>query len=526
MKLRYLLTLPILATALMGCDTVEWSDAKPVENPQLAEITQTDFSVTPSAALTQGINLDELSANTTDPASYMVQLYTINLLAELPAEAQVDGGIELSLSPDFNEVFYLENITTVDNVVSASLESLLYTRGTMISTVDPREYEIFYRIPIYVTLDGGQYKIGDKNFFYNNGDSFPESGVDPGYFVDDAYYLLGALGTDITTAVKFDDSGYNVYENSDFSLTVTFEQGCTTWQIVPQTQYLEAIETGTVNTANVYGPSDPTALTGSLELGAIGTLTDDTKYQISFNAQTLEYSIKEMPKIQYGEPTGVFLRGGMNDWGAPATYEFIGTDDPNVYIMPYITISEGTEFKVADADWALINLGGGAQTTIMPNVDFALDGGANITMGADFVGSAILTSTPSGEYTLLLQTFETATAGEASGIYVKGGMNGWSDNPDYEFLTTAEEGVYYLADQSIEAGTEFKVADANWGPINLGTTAGAGAFDETSGTGILGLMGGDNPANITLAQNFNGDLRLVMVNEHYYLYFLLNTPAE
>ena len=521
MKLRYLYALPILATALMGCDEIEYSDAKPVENPQLPEVTQTDFSITPSAALAQGINLDELSDKTSDPNSYMVELYTINVLTEnLPSGAVLSGGIQFAMSNEYTEVFDLSGVVTNEGVVSVPLSSLIYTRGTMISAADPREYTIYYRIPVYVTLDGGQYKLGDKDFFYNDGDSFNEIGIYPGYTVEEAYYLLGPNGTDISTAVKFDDSGYNIYDNSDFSVTAVFAEGNSSWVIVPESAYQAALTSGSLNYENVYGPEVKDALTGNLELGgAAGAVTDDTKYVFSFNARTLEYSITEKPKMELGDPTGIYIRGSMNGWDPLASYEFIGTEDPDVYIIPYVELPASSEFKVADTDWSMVNLGGSG-APIVPGTEYPLNGGDNISLEAAFTGSVILTATDGGSYTLLLQPFQTATAGQPSAIYIRGGMNDWGVDEAYEFSTSDYANVWYLENQTLGAGVEFKVADKDWSTINYGTSSTAGAFDETADTGILGLV--YNGGNITLAANFTGTLRLVSVNNNYYLYFILS----
>lgn len=519
MKLKYLYVLPILATALMGCDEIEYSDAKPVENPQLPGITQNDFSITQSAALLNGINLDALSAQTDDPASYMVELYSINVLTDaLPESAVLNGEIQLSLTSDFAEPFDLTDVTTEEGVVSVPLKSLLYTRGTMISANDPREYTIYYRIPVYVTLNGGQYKLGDKDYYYCAGDSFPESGVDPGYYVEEAYYLLGNNGSGIDTAVKFDHSGYNIYDDTIFTVSALFSEGNSSWVIVPESAYQAALTSGSLNTANVYGAQDPSALEGILELGGkAGSVEAGYRYNFTINLSTLAYSITQVPLLSAGDPTGVYLRGGMNNWDALATYEFIATDDQDVYILPYLTLAAGTEFKVADEGWSSINLGGsGAE--IVPGTEYALNGGDNIKISVEFTGYAVLTNSDEG-YSLLLQPFEADTANVLSGIYLRGGMNEWGAPEADEFVTSEYKGVWYLNNKTIATGTEFKVADEGWSNVNLGATNGAGAFDETSGTGILGLV--SNGGNITLAANFTGDLRLVEALGHYYLFFLL-----
>lgn len=54
-----------------------------------------------------------------------------------------------------------------------------------------------------------------------------------------------------------------------------------------------------------------------------------------------------------------------------------------------------------------------------------------------------------------------------TGIYLRGEMNGWAAQPEWEFSSTATEGVYELRDVSINGS--FKIADADWGEVNYGT---------------------------------------------------------
>ena len=518
MKLKYLYLLPILGAVISGCDKIEYSDAKPVTNPQLPAITMTDFTVTPSSTLTGLLDLTTLAAETSDPNTEMLNLYSVNVLtSDLPEGAVISGGLELSATPDFANPLNIENVTITNGVAQAPLSSFLYVRSQMYGR-DPREYPMYYRIPVYVTVDGGQYKLGEKDDYFCDGYDFMETGEDPGYVVEDSYYLVGPEGFELANAIKFEHSGYNVYDDTIFNVTALFGEEYSTWLIVPESVYMAAQNGGDLDTSKCYGPEDAVSLEGVIELGADpGQLEAGKKYQFTIVMASSTYTITEVPLLSYGDPTGVYLRGDMNGWGATPDWEFIATDDQDVYILPYITFGP-TSFKVADINWSIINLGGqGAE--IVPGETYDLNGGDNITLGTVFTGAVILTNTGSS-YTLLLQPFDEATAGTASGIYLRGGMNDWGTSSDWEFMTTDSENVWTLSGVSISTGTEFKVADENWSAVNLGTTNGAGAFDETSETGILGLVPGG--ANITLAQNFNGDLRLVSVDGHYYLYFILN----
>ncbi len=92
-----------------------------------------------------------------------------------------------------------------------------------------------------------------------------------------------------------------------------------------------------------------------------------------------------------GEHSGIWLRGGMNNWGndgLEAPYEFISAKERNCWELPAnVTIPKDTEFKVADSAWKVINLGAGADATVNISKPYTLapDGG-NLVMGADFTG--------------------------------------------------------------------------------------------------------------------------------------------
>lgn len=55
-------------------------------------------------------------------------------------------------------------------------------------------------------------------------------------------------------------------------------------------------------------------------------------------------------------------------------------------------------------------------------------------------------------------------------VYLPGGMNGWGFDETWQFISTDEKGVYTLREKvSIAKGTEFKLADPNWGTVNEGS---------------------------------------------------------
>ena len=57
------------------------------------------------------------------------------------------------------------------------------------------------------------------------------------------------------------------------------------------------------------------------------------------------------------------------------------------------------------------------------------------------------------------------SAAASSGIYLRGGMNGWGTSEDWEFSDEGN-GVYALYDVTLSG--QFKIADSSWGTINYG----------------------------------------------------------
>ncbi len=122
--------------------------------------------------------------------------------------------------------------------------------------------------------------------------------------------------------------------------------------------------------------------------------------------------------------------------------------------------------------------------------------------------------------------------GQPSVYYMRGSWSeGWDAMPEYNFLTTDEKNVWEISELNLpydpdaekeeDKGKplyEFKVADANWGAVNLG----AGEAEIVPGTPYV-LFGGDNPGNITVKAPFKGKATLTLKNGAY---TLLLTPAN
>ena len=303
MKFKYLFALPIIATALMGCDEIEMSDAKPVENPQLPGITQEDFAVTPSDNMASQMNLQELVNQTEDATSYMVDLYTIEVLTEdLSESAVLSGGLEFSATPDFAKSFVINDLTFNEGVASAPLSSLLQVRDLMYG-VDPGEFPVYYRVPVYVTVDGGQYRIGGKDYFFCEGESFKQLGADPGFTVEDAYYVFGPFvgGNAVASSVAMYHDESSVYNNPvfTFAFEVTEDQLPSGYSLLIAPK---SVRDAGGSASECFGVG---STAGVLEIGGAPIKVEAAgPYMLEFNAVTLEYTLKAAPQSLFAISTG------------------------------------------------------------------------------------------------------------------------------------------------------------------------------------------------------------------------------
>lgn len=247
-------------------------------------------------------------------------------------------------------------------------------------------------------------------------------------------------------------------------------------------------------------------LVANIEIAGGADLYPNTTYQSNVVKMT-RANCTYLAIIVPGQPTGLYLRGGMNDWGAPAEWEFLTTDVANVSRIDYCEIPEGTEFKAADANWASVNLGdSGAEFKINEPYELLFDPNpGNLTMPVNFAGSVTLTF-KGGKYTILFEADEPDTPDQPSGMYIRGDMNGWDTSN--EFLTTDFKNNWIVKGITINAGETFKIADVDYSSVNFGSNG------EALEIGVPYVLLKDGE-NIECPAYFSGDIKLQLKGGSY-----------
>lgn len=502
---------------LTSCDDAP-ATSLPQENPQGPVLEGfTGATATLSSTLSNGINLDQLLSSGTET----LNAFSVSAGASELEVSQIWGEFEVAGSELFNPSIIIDNNNGVISVADlAAAQKELFGNAPGVKTV-------FFRIPLFATVNGTDYRIGSLDYYGGEG-IFASQSVDPGFTIQSHYYIIGTGSWDpMTDCVELNHSSASPYDDPVFTFSVTTESGFW-WKIVPQNVYEETLQP-TFNADTDFWPfligtenDGDEALEGILvETNAqSGHLVPGT-WTMSFNMKDYTYSISGSPLHTEGvawDLSGIFLRGGFNGWGEPVSSEFVYTDnvDNGIYVQPYATIPGGDEFKIADSGWSNPNLGSNGSDFELNTAYALVDNAGNLSMPEDFTGWSYLTKTD-GEWAVIMTPFMPATAGEESGIFIRGDVNGWADDSAWEFQSTDLANVWTIENVTLPAGN-FKVADTGWGPINMGATNDLQLVPDAP----YALFNDGGSGNIYLDADFTGTIRLVYIDkvDKYFLYLL------
>lgn len=515
-----------MGLALAGCDDAP-APAKPQTNPQGPVLESLTANVIESSYLTSGevINIQDLKDSNVD----VIPLLNTSVEAkQFPEGVSLEAVCELSKEKDPFMSEYsitipiettLTKAETLNGTVYVSVNDLEIACETLFGLA-PKTVTLYYKIPLSLKVGGTNYRLEGYDKYYSQGSL--DIAYNPEVSIQSTYYLIGDVtgwadnGPDAIKPYKFFNRSEDVYANPVFTLYLDVNDN-SYWKIIPESTFedFENIWEGLI-----YGPvnNGSTDMTGTLtsDNAGAGCIVDAGRYLFTINMLEQTYSITPIGDWMY---YGIYVRGAENEWGYPAIDGFFSSATPGNLVDPSIYLPSGCEFKIADANWNPINLGLGSAGSVSFNTPITLsNNGANLKVDSEFVGYAVIVNSDN-EWSLTLKPYAESSKniGEASGIYVKGGMNSWDNDSNWEFKTTEYEGVYELANVKVDAGVEFKVADAGWTEINLGQGSEPMALNVA-----FPLYGGGNSGNIVLNESFSGTIALIYLEEYdqYFLYFL------
>ncbi|WP_395343976.1 alpha-1,6-glucosidase domain-containing protein [Ningiella sp. W23] len=191
----------------------------------------------------------------------------------------------------------------------------------------------------------------------------------------------------------------------------------------------------------------------------------------------------------------IFIRGSMNGWGTDNELEY---DGGRIYRATIDLAAEEHQFKVANEDWAMPNLGGATPADADVVVNLAqnmplFEGGENLKLTIDEAGRYIFVFDTVDLDAPVVRVFaEEFFGGET--VFIRGSLNGWGES---DALSYQGDGVYSVDIDLDGSDVAFKVATSDWATVNLG------AFNEGEAAVEVGklkhLFQDGGSGNLTLA---------------------------
>lgn len=209
---------------------------------------------------------------------------------------------------------------------------------------------------------------------------------------------------------------------------------------------------------------------------------EDTYYEITLDDKG---KLAVNPAFVNENASGYFIYGNeLNNWSKSTEYELLKTGTDKVYELKNVKLSG--YFKIGTADWS--ESFGPADNSTMVKIGEAttlVNSSESKNLFLDNTYNATVTLDMTGENPVITITGEKT----ASGVYLKGEVNGWSDNADWQF-TSLGAGVYELEKTMLASDGKFKItANGAWygaestsfgGPFEVSTSGNDMALPENS----------------------------------------------
>ena len=501
--------------------------ALPQVNPQGPIVSVNDVVSVPAGVLAGTSHSLNLNDYNTPDAQILVMgpAETVNL----PEGSAISYKIELSNTDSFEKSRTLdaprgETADTEDNYYVNAAEwndAHLYLFGK-----SPKVKQMHYRVLAYLDLDGSDYLIGNKENPYVASGVIDETCIDSGFVIEDAYYFLSSATTwKLNEAAPFKfyhNPDVSPYDDPVFTYVFTVSQevldanggGCW-WKIAPQSA-LDSDSEATVLGPETDGDTEPEGMLTADKPGA-GKISEAGRYEVTINMETMVYTVKLLANV-------IYVVGQPNGWSIDNDALFLSetSKESNIY-SGVLKVDAGQfmfRFYSQLGEWDKGSIGSLDEDNNL-NISFT-DGvfegdiyqrGVNCTIGKgnwndpDWEGGAV-------EITLDLNTnkIKMVKTSVDSGIFLRGGMNGWGADAAYQFILSDKVSTWEIADVTIDAGTEFKVADANCGDVNLG----AGG-DPTVTAGVPCPLAQGSNDNLKMGADFTGKAVLTKSGGEYTL---------
>jgi pullulanase len=207
----------------------------------------------------------------------------------------------------------------------------------------------------------------------------------------------------------------------------------------------------------------------------------------------------------------IYLRGSMNAWSDDLPFEYQGEERYSIEIE--LEVGD-YEFKIADQNFADVNIGGGFEVPVASEVELSNFGNnlsLSITQAAvyRFELNADNPNNPSLLVDSDAITPPVDTGPYSNDIYLRGSMNSWGTSEEYRFEYQGQN-EYRVSVALSDETHVFKIASSDWQTNIGGSTADQNVIQDTPWE----LTNDNNSQNLTFdaSQSGNYDLTLDVNN--------------
>lgn len=434
-----------LMVGLASCD--DKSDLGIMQtNPQLPAYSAEGLQVSPSSALTTGVNLNSNTAAT-------IPVLTLDSpVANLPTGAYMAFDMELSPEADFSKVV---TMTVTDGAVSAQEweEACENWYG-----LDPSVQTMYVRFAAYVMEGTQQSRLGGFDTWYLS-QPVQVTPVDADYDIEEEYYLVFG-----NNSLPFQHSETHPYVDPNFTLEVEVTEAD-----VPMNWTIRSVSG---RTYGVAASTAPDTLTGALEEGGqAAVINTPGSYTWSVNMLDLTYTISLKAAYEY-----LYTPGNSNGWSQEAS-QMLSTKDNETYTgFAYL---DGTFKFTSQPNWDGVNFGyGGEEGTLTTE-----NGDNNLSV-----------ETPGlywCEVNVIKLTYKVTLINSVSMI---GGFNDWGGDVE---MTASDNYLVWRGGLTLADASEWKFRMNEGWDINLGADGDTEPVALTDGQTYEGLVNGGK--NFSLA---------------------------
>lgn len=472
MKKLSILLLGMAGLIATSCDD-KIEPSMPQQNPQQPILTVDDISSEKAGVLATEAVIDLENYN---EAGAMIPVMKLVKADSMPNGATVSYKLEISPNEDFSRSIVLNTEDGEGDNAGTYFVSAEAWNDAHVSLFgkSPKEKTAYYRVPVYIDLDGSNYRLNGLDYYAATG-TVKETCFDLGFVIEDHYYFMSNSTTwDFADAKNYafeHPADVSVYDDPVFKIKFEVTQaqidangGGSWWKIAPESavdaQNWDGLYGTEVNgdeslSGHLFGPSKDVQS---------GKLTQPGKYELTINMEAMTYSFEL--KLQ---PDVLYTPGDTNGWNQLAS-AWLGLSKGAYYgVSPLAT----SGFKIcAEPKWDNATDYGAVSTDPALSGDLVLgQGGANINAGENGVYWIKVDFDPANYQMTKYQLTKINRVGVIGGF----AASGWGSDVE---MTTADEGKTWTAEITFADGDEFKIRFNESWDYNLGGNMDALLFDE------------------------------------------------